>query len=706
MKKTARLLAILLAVLLGVSALAAFPVSADNTGLPPDTGTLTIHKYIMPDLDYAALPNDGNAAGVGSNPAVPDSAEPIAGIVFDMFLLTDIIYLDGGIEKTLPIRDNQNGLDNNTGNVITTPLGNESMYAILDDFDKFTFTVESYEAPTKITLKTGYEVVDDNYPAPREIIGFKLGPAITLPATDDAGVAASNPVPKGFYLVVEQLNDKVASIVFPFVTAVPMTNATGNGWIEHVHVYPKNGDISINKYIDRNAVHLGEKVMFDVVVSVPADIRTYSQFDMSDVLDSALTYAPGSLKVYGYAGTDTDPDPVTLADGAWTLFDASTVGGAVTIVNQYFTVTEPASGNGNTLTVAAKKQTQDSNVIDRGTGAKRNTTEFWKLREYNFVRFEFEAIVNENILSDRTNHTAYTFENNAKISFKNKFDTQANKPARERTSNKVRAHAAAIILDKLDANTNAVLEGAKFKIATSEANARAGSFLKHLTLDPVTQRYSATGVKTLIDKDHIDYANPAAVEYELEAKKPIAADEPKYDAVLWSYIWNSGSPKAVLRFDGLKEFGNAHTGTGGRKSASGSIAKDLEDQAKNSRLPKNYAAGDLPDSTSNAYLTYWIVETFTPAGYNLLLEPIRVDFGTQAGAATGGAEKNQTNYKNWYTMGSGEALAIRVRNSNKFTLPKTGGIGTILFTAGGAVLIAAAVALFFLNMRKKKQQAL
>jgi LPXTG-motif cell wall-anchored protein len=435
---------------------------------------------------------------------------------------------------------------------------------------------------------------------------------------------------------------------------------------------------------------------------------------MTDELDPCLTYTPGSLKVYGYAGSDTDPAP---EDSAWSLFAASTLTGTLTGVNRFFTVTEPpvltaATSALNKLTVVAEKQKHNVTVgLPKGGSKSVTITDFNKLREYKFIKYTFECRVNERLVSDRDGHKSYSFENDADINFKNKFDHMADeklgtpRTPRVRTSNKVRAHSAAILIDKIDAQDNSVLEGAWFKIASSQANAKAGNFLKAIRLD-ANGNYSATGVPTIIDVGHPRYNDTGAnapVDIELEAKKPMLADKPLYDDALWAYIYGDGSnPKSVLRFEGLKEFGTAN----GRFGAGGSVAADLEDQPDSrlldSRPPDGtYKSGDLPSANSNAYLTYWLVETKTPppqtAGgrsYNLLLQPVKVEFN-----------KEVSKYTNWYTVGSNAAQAIRVRNSNRFTLPKTGGLGTILFSAGGVALVGVGVFLFILSARKRKQKA-
>ena len=80
-----------------------------------------------------------------------------------------------------------------------------------------------------------------------------------------------------------------------------------------------------------------------------------------------------------------------------------------------------------------------------------------------------------------------------------------------------------------------------------------------------------------------------------------------------------------------------------------------------------------------AYGTYYLVETEAPAGYNLLTEPVVLT--VDAASHTQGRE-------------------VTVVNSAKFTLPETGGAGTAMFLAVGAVIIAGGLAL--LVPKKKK----
>jgi fimbrial isopeptide formation D2 family protein/LPXTG-motif cell wall-anchored protein len=81
-----------------------------------------------------------------------------------------------------------------------------------------------------------------------------------------------------------------------------------------------------------------------------------------------------------------------------------------------------------------------------------------------------------------------------------------------------------------------------------------------------------------------------------------------------------------------------------------------------------------------AYGTYYLVETKAPDGYNLLTAPVTVTID---------ANSLQT------------ANAVQVSDSQKFTLPITGGSGTLLFTMGGIILIGAAGILIICTRKKK-----
>jgi|GEM_PF-2383236 len=821
MKRTTKFLAALLATFLVFGSIPIFAEpNAPNPspGLPFDTGSLTIHKYIMPDLDRANLPNDGgeiedpaeDQSGANTyDTEIPASAEEISGIKFKVYQIDFEDYIENR-------------------NLTNTPL--DSVYRqLIDDFNQMGWVLDLYENPTKIisAAKDGssnpYEFPVIQVTNGDGITGFSGSGAdsvlISNVASDSPKTNRANGLPKGFYLVVEQLNDQVASISFPFIVAVPMTNAEGDGWIQNVHVYPKNGDLSITKTIDRNAVHVGELVNFTVTVSVPADIRTYYDFFMVDQLDECLTYKPGSLKVYGI-GPQTVYDIDTLTDalgGGGTgdmSFDPATApagsGDEIDPVDgdrHNFDVQEPAAINDNTLMVTFFKNIEDK--ADSAThpdgftppntwqeSREEDNDGFWTLRQYNFVRFEFSAYVNEKILDragvnpydpagnsndDRkgdywgdpdaddgdatgAQSWAYTIFNQANIWFRNKFDYKADKDLedngqeprgpRNRKSNFVKTHSAALYIEKIDANTGTPLAGAKFKIADCEACARAGRFLRLIYVDnsgtrSATQLPRAKGERESIYTKALNNGTRAGQPsgYIVSIEAPYlpgtahtgAPDNPKWTAAgaeadwieetklvnsqtdpfdfsNWGASWGAanmvGPPKkAIARFEGLKEFGTWNQDY-----------NETVPPAITSTTPTTYedlevtpGAEKTVTTPSSKYLTYWLVEVQAPPvpgnelnddgspsnsynrPYNLLLEPIEVGFSYAA--PSGDVTKHTSNFDNWYTINGGQ-----IRNSNKFTLPLTGGLGTILFTAGGAAIIGLGIYLFIVSMKRKKQK--
>ncbi|MGM0113129.1 LPXTG cell wall anchor domain-containing protein [Enterococcus sp. DIV0187] len=79
--------------------------------------------------------------------------------------------------------------------------------------------------------------------------------------------------------------------------------------------------------------------------------------------------------------------------------------------------------------------------------------------------------------------------------------------------------------------------------------------------------------------------------------------------------------------------------------------------------------------------SYFLVETKAPEGYNLLDEPLEVTF-----------TEEDSGKKHIHTES--------IENKKGFTLPNTGGIGTMLLVVVGIILIGLAV---LLTMNKKKK---
>lgn len=81
---------------------------------------------------------------------------------------------------------------------------------------------------------------------------------------------------------------------------------------------------------------------------------------------------------------------------------------------------------------------------------------------------------------------------------------------------------------------------------------------------------------------------------------------------------------------------------------------------------------------------YFLVEVKAPAGYNLMSHPARVSVNANSSQREGGAS---------------------VPNSSTFELPATGGIGTVIFTVGGGLLMVAGAAILILKNKKAEDES-
>ena len=110
---------------------------------------------------------------------------------------------------------------------------------------------------------------------------------------------------------------------------------------------------------------------------------------------------------------------------------------------------------------------------------------------------------------------------------------------------------------------------------------------------------------------------------------------------------------------------------------------------------------------------YWLVETKTKEGYNLLKKPVEVKIAATyseteetkitTDSTTGKTTTTTTKVKHLNDAGNNGVFKTVVKNSKGFTLPTTGGIGTFVFTFAGIAMMAAAVILLITSKKKKAE---
>lgn len=102
---------------------------------------------------------------------------------------------------------------------------------------------------------------------------------------------------------------------------------------------------------------------------------------------------------------------------------------------------------------------------------------------------------------------------------------------------------------------------------------------------------------------------------------------------------------------------------------------------------------------------YLLTEVQAPAGYNKLSAPISINIQDDT-AGTDSGPDGKPEYTDSENNTEAEAadgyVPVTVINTQGFTLPTTGGMGTVLFTAGGVVLMGAGLVLLVVFLRRRR----
>lgn len=101
--------------------------------------------------------------------------------------------------------------------------------------------------------------------------------------------------------------------------------------------------------------------------------------------------------------------------------------------------------------------------------------------------------------------------------------------------------------------------------------------------------------------------------------------------------------------------------------------------------------------------TYYLKETFAPKGYNKLSDPVEVTIKATVNKTTGALES-------WTVNGSAPTTGVtvpvvKIENKKGALLPDTGGMGTVLFTVFGVLIVALGAGWYVKSNRKSRHAA-
>lgn len=647
-------------------------------------GSITIHKFEYNPSSGAPSQQGTGAEGEGA----PTGATPLDGVTFEIYQV-----------------QSQTWLESYYGGQVTASSQDFSKMDASDYYTKNSTT-------GAITVNSG---------------ATKVATVTTTTTETDKGVAKKDGLALGLYLVVEtKAPDKVTSPADPFLVSVPMTRIADNDttnkltdWIYDVHVYPKNsttyGQVTIEKkgYTGGGTGVALEGVQFKLQKQNGADWTDITANDSNGSTYNLTTDINGKITIAG------------LSQGEYRIFEDAY---SNTSANKGYIL----DAEYHTFTVQKDGKIQvDGNVSANATIQVANHRPDMKKEVYNGTEWKQDAQYG---VGDTVPYkiTIEVPKNIDKLSTFTVTDTPTG----------LKDNVGSI---KIKDDTTALTSGTDYTVAAEGTDGFKIDFIltsntvKACAGHTVTITYNAVVKDTAVVGGNGN-SNNAKLTYTNKINSDntpgTTTNTIEDSAVMYSFgikvvktAEDGNTPLLGVVFDLYRE---AKTGETSIVDAE-TVKKAGLDSTKSWILVKSglttNASGIIDTSDSNnatnythglANGDYYLVETKTVDGYNLLTKPVEVKLDVTATTtwqktnvydASGNLVKHGTVTKTTFTHTSNngdttktELAVAKVINRKGFTLPVTGGFGTLLFSGIGVLLVLAGVGVLF-SLKKKSNRA-
>lgn len=557
--------------------------------------------------------------------------------------------------------------------------------------------------------------------------GSKIDTVTTATSGTDIGVAKKDGLALGLYLVVEtSAPDKVTSPAAPFLVSVPMTRiadtTTTNkltDWIYDVHVYPKNsttyGQVTIEKkgYTGGGTGVALEGVQFKLQkqngadwTDITANDSNGSTYNLTTDINGKITIAglsQGNYRIFEDAYSGDSANKGYILDAEYHNFTVQKNGQIQVDGNVSANATIQVANHRPDMKKEVKKG--DSWAQDAPYGV--DDTVPYKItievpqnidKLSTFTVTDTPTGLKDNVGSIKikdgttalTSGTDYTVAAEGTDGFKIDFIL---------TSNTVKACAGHTVT----ITYNAVVKDTAVVGGNGNSNNAKLTYTNKINSD------NTPGTTTNTIED-------SAVMYSFGIKVVKTAEDgntPLPGVVFDLYREAKTGETSIVDAETVKKAGLDSTKSwilvksGLTTNASGII--DTSDSTNATNYTHGLANGD-----------YYLVETKTVDGYNLLTKPVEVKLDVTATTtwqktnvydASGNLVKHGTVTKTTFTHTSNngdatktELAVAKVINRKGFTLPVTGGFGTLLFSGIGVLLVLAGVGVLF-SLKKKSNRA-
>lgn len=658
-------------------------------------GSITIYKYLHADDGQTATPT-------GEKQDTPNNNSPLPGAGFTIYKVKDATWLEtyyNGEEQT---------------------SDNYKMPVIDDFFAKDeTGKVKSYEAKDLTESTKQAQVGTETF-------------------TKKDGSAQFTNLELGLYLVVETTPPQaVVKAVTPFLISIPMTRVkTENGdanqlkeWLYDVVVYPKNSTSRGEVIIDKKGV-VGDKnaATKETLNNVTFDLERLDDSQnpaawvkektglVTGTAAEEGTAVAGQIKVtglntgsYRFVETANSNNNYILDQSKYYYFDID-ASGKVVIPEEYKNDADYDNTNG-TLTIYNYKPDLDKEVLKRG-GNEENPDDWVEATDYKAgatIPYKVTVTVPANITKLGTFKVTDTPTHQTDSIDADKIHVYHNDGTEIESSN------YDVVRDTTDKGFVLTFKNPKEDLAVDAGKT-------------ITIRYEAT-----LDKDAVTTieGNPNTVELEYTnnigsdgTPADGSTDKIHDDAIVYTFAVNivktaddKTTPLSGVEFDLYEEVDGKTEET----VLGSTIGITGADAGKYYKLVKHLTTDENGKVSASGLEkgTYYLVETKTAKGYNLLKEPVKVDLNFEYSETwderkeyvEGALVKHDVNYKRQEAFGKGTtnateltsgSITANIINRKGFDLPTTGGFGTLLFSGIGVLLVVAGVGVL-LSLKKKNR---
>ena len=695
-------------------------------------GKVIIHKYVMTDTQQAKTTSNGEVTDT-----IPDGALVASGAKFTLYKVMGIddliLYYNGDLTA---YKYTENGAEKTIDYTKKAPEASDFI-----DSDK---KIKPSMVVDNVTNRTQETKAD--------------------------GVATFTGLELGLYVAIEtETPASVTQAIDPFLISVPMTRikegttTAPTEWLYEINVYPKNSTATGAVTLKKMGVVGSDTAKATGVANVKFTLERLRDGKNieSDTAWTAVNKGNNGDNTYTTAGLNGEVTVSDLIPGTYRFTEVgyTTEKGERYIINNGTKYVFIVARDGDTVKLSKptdEAANTDYVVSDSITGQNASIT------VYNYAPDVQKQV--EKCTTPGTYQKAADYSVGDTINYK--VDVTIPKNINELriftltdTPTNLKDDVDSITIYTNDAMTTKLDKGAYTAAVGTDDN--TNGFV--ITFDPeklidntsrkafekLYVKYTATLLDTAVtttdgnsNKIDLTYSNKTGLN-DQDKDNDNNKNHIEDSAVVYTFKINikkvDGQDKPlkgkIVTFDLYKEVGpytdNTAAITAGALDRNKAEQLGFDTTSKDYKLVKDNLTVNEKGEVSHSGLSngnYWLVETKTEPGYNLLAKPVKVELSiayktswSETKEYNNGVlvkheltKKNETFDPKESNVGmnggteKGEngtgSKSIVVVNKKGFTLPVTGGFGTLLFSGIGVLLVLAGVAVLF-SMKKKNDRA-